>query len=131
MFTATSVQVTTAAREPAHPPNIALAALVPWWPARTHSTHCCPTAAERRQSGHAGRPQRTHDTYVSRPGCLKQVGVSTGPPLVPAGPGPGVLMSRTSLVGRLRDLDRLEDHVVDGTVVPAGLHPADRVDHVA
>src|SRR5215469_12153466 len=133
MFTATSVQVTTAAREPAHPPNIALAALVPWWPARTHSTHCCPTAAERRQSGHAGRPQRTHDTYVSRPGCLKQVGgtgVSAGPPSVPAGPGPGVLMSLSSLVRRLCDLDRLQDHVVDGTVVPAGPHPADRIDHV-
>src|SRR5580693_6781723 len=133
MLRATSVHVTTAAREPARPPNTVRAVLVSWWPARTHSTHCCPTAAERRQSGHAGRPHRTHDTYVSRPGCLKQVGgtgVSAGPP-VPAGPGPGVLMSCPSLVGRLRNLDRLQDHVLDGTVVPAGPHPADRIDHVA
>ena len=36
---------------------------------RTHSTHCCPTAAWRRQSGQAWRPHRTQETQVSLPGC--------------------------------------------------------------
>ena len=44
------------------PPNGAEPTLVPLLPSRMHSTHCWPTAAERRQSGHAGRPHRTHDT---------------------------------------------------------------------
>jgi hypothetical protein len=38
-------------------------------PSLTHSTHCWPTEAERMQSGHAWRPHRTQETYVSRPGC--------------------------------------------------------------
>src|SRR5580704_16904659 len=98
-----------------------------------HSTHCCPTAADRRQSGHAGRPQRTQDTYVSRPGCLKQVGgpASAGPLPVPPGPGLGLLISLSRLAGRLSDLNRLENHVLDRTVAAAGPHPADLVHHVA
>jgi hypothetical protein len=58
---ATSAQVTTAP-ETARPPNTALTGRVPRFPARTQSTHCWPTAAERRQSGQAGRPHRTQDT---------------------------------------------------------------------
>ena len=68
----TSDQV-TAAPVVTRPPNAVLgcrargpaSGLRPW----TQSRHCCPTGAARRQSGHAGRPQREHETYVSRPGC--------------------------------------------------------------
>src|SRR5260370_4453239 len=110
MLMATSVQVTTAPREAERPPNTPRAERVLWLPARMHSTHCCPTAADRRQSGHAGRPQRTQDTYVSRPGCLKQVGgpASPGPLPVPPGPGLGLLISLSRLSRPLRALHPLE-----------------------
>src|ERR1700758_5506963 len=97
----TSVQVTTLLVV-GRPPKTAPPLRTPRFPSRTHSTHCWPTAAERRQSGHAGRPHRTQETYVSRPGCLKQVGMlvlglASGPGgaatavllslLIPRGPG--------------------------------------------
>jgi len=71
----TNVQVTRAPLG-SRPPNSVLASRAPWFAPRMHSTHCCPTAADLRQSGHAGRPQRTHETYVSRWGCRKQVGTA-------------------------------------------------------
>ncbi|SHV10660.1 Uncharacterised protein [Mycobacteroides abscessus subsp. abscessus] len=40
--------------------------LAPCW---THSTHCCPTGADRMQAGHTGRPHRTQRTAVARSGC--------------------------------------------------------------
>jgi len=82
----TSVQVTTGAVT-TRPPNSVLAWRAPLFAPRMHSTHCWPTAADRRQSGHAGRPQRTHETYVSRPGCRKQVGTAAaaGSPVRPSG----------------------------------------------
>src|ERR1700761_88758 len=62
---------------------------------RMQSTHCWPTGADRRQSGQAGRPQREQETYVSRPGCRKQVGTpddaaapSSGGPAADPRPGP-------------------------------------------
>ena len=64
---ATSVHVTTAPAA-GRPPNVVLACRVLRVPSFTHSTHCWPTEAARMQSGHAGRPHRTQETYVSRPG---------------------------------------------------------------
>ena len=65
---ATSVQVTTAPAA-GRPPKVVRAWRVLRAPSPTHSTHCWPTEAERMQSGHAWRPHRTQETYVSRPGC--------------------------------------------------------------
>ena len=57
----TSVQVTVAP-EVSWPPNAPAGRRVVRLACRMQSTHCWPTAAERRQSGQAGRPQRTQDT---------------------------------------------------------------------
>src|SRR5215475_13586835 len=112
-LTAIRLQVTIAERE-GRPPKAATTGRVVRCPSRTQSTHCWPTAADRRQSGQAGRPQRTQETYVSRPGCRKQVGG------LPASPGSGAwLDSWSGAVTRdpcqlaAGDGDRLEHHVSD------------------
>ena len=51
-LTAIRVQVTTAVRA-GRPPKTVVGRGVLRLPSRTQSTHCCPTAAERRQSGQA------------------------------------------------------------------------------
>src|SRR5215470_12432582 len=136
-FKAISAQVTVG-RPLTLPPNGALACLTVLLPSLTHSTHCWPTAADRRQSGHAGRPQRTHETYVSRSGCRKHVGAeaeTSDPALWPGGTAI-VLAARPrrpvvdgSAVAS--DHHRLEHHVIHWPVVPAGPHPADRLDNLA
>src|SRR6266700_2999659 len=115
------------------PPNGAVAGLDPRLPSLTHSTHCWPTAADRRQSGHAGRPHLTHETYVSRSGCLKQVGAEADTSEGELGPG-GMAMSLAARPRRAAvalDHHGLKYHVVDRPVVPAGLRLADRVNHLA
>src|SRR6266571_3287758 len=98
-------------------------------PSRMHSTHCCPTGAERRQSGQAWRPHRTHETYVSRPGCRKQVG--TGEPSVgsPWIPGAFKLLSGGCAWATL-NRNRLEHHILCRTVLLSRLHPADPVHNI-
>src|SRR5215469_5055145 len=119
------VQVTHG-RSATRPPNSAVPRLTVLLPSLTHSMHCWPTAADRRQSGHAGRPQRTHDTYVSRFGCLKQVGADAETPDSALWPGGTAIV----LPARLRrpavavDLHRLEHHVIHRAVVPARPHRA-------
>src|SRR6266568_2415432 len=98
-----------------------------------HSTHCWPTAADLRQSGHAGRPHLTHETYVSRSGCLKQVGADEDTSEDALGPG-GMAMALAARPRRAAvalDHYGLKYHVVDRSVVPAGLYLADRVNHLA
>src|SRR5579875_2112128 len=93
------------------------------------STHCCPTAADRRQSGQACLPQRTHDTQVSRCGCRKQVGGVVVRPPAP-GPASGGMLPMT-LALRALDLHGLEHDVPQGPVVPAGGGAVDRIDHLS
>src|SRR5215469_13285755 len=101
------------------------------------STHCWPTAADRRQSGQAGRPHRTHETYVSRSGCLKQVGADAETPDSGLGPG-GASMALAVSPGAVRswaavalDHHGLEDDIIHRPVVPAGSYVADVFDNVA
>jgi hypothetical protein len=44
-------------------------ARTPAFPARTHSGHWKPTEAGCMHSGQMGRPHRTQETPVGRPGC--------------------------------------------------------------
>src|SRR5215469_18622437 len=131
-LTARMVQVTVAAAD-GRPPNTvrgSRAGEPPWAPGpvpRTHSTHCCPTAASRRQSGQAWRPHRTQETQVSLPGCRKQVGGVSWPPVGLAWSG-AVIGAYRRLVAL--DGDRLQHHVGPRTVARHGLNPADLVDHV-
>src|SRR5215467_1445915 len=124
-----SVQVTTG-RVVTRPPNGAAPVLDPRFPSLTHSTHCWPTAAERRQSGQAGRPHRTHETYVSRSGCLKQVGADAETSGSELGPGgDAIALAASGRRGAVAlDNHRLEDYVIGRLVVPPGPHLADRVD---
>src|SRR5712691_3627475 len=139
---ATSVQVTTALAA-GRPPKVVLARRVLRAPSPTHSTHCWPTEAERMQSGHAWRPHRTQETYVSRPGWRKQVGTPWSPPgpgatpsgrLCPPGPGSlGVLTAWSNQLGSAitaLDRDRVDGHVFHRPVLAARLDPADQVNHV-
>ena len=98
--------VTTGLPVDTRPPNWPVACLVPWFAPLTHSTHCWPTAADLRQSGQAGRPHLTHETYVSRSGCLKQVGAAADTPGSAPGPG-GTAMA---LAARLRRAAVALDH---------------------
>src|SRR5438128_12003615 len=102
-LSAIRVQVTTG-RVRTLPPNGAVAGLDPRLPSLTHATHCWPTAADRRQSGHAGRPHLTHETYVSRSGCLKQVGAGAETSGSELGPGGTAMVhpSRQMPPGRCR-----------------------------
>src|SRR5580698_6152655 len=122
----TRVQV-TAAVATGRPPKAVLACRVAGPALRTHSTHCCPTAASRRQSGQAWRPHRTQETQVSRSGCLKQVGGTSCPA--------GLAWSGAVMRGFRRPLaalddDRLQHDVGHWTVAGDGLHTADLLDHV-
>src|SRR5712691_12220157 len=139
---ATSVQV-TAALATGRPPKVVRAWRVLRAPSPTHSTHCWPTEAERMQSGHAWRPHRTQETYVSRPGWRKQVGTPWSPPgpgatpsgrLCPPGPGSlGVLTAWSNQLGSaitVLDRDRVDGHVFHRPVLAARLDPADQVNHV-
>ena len=119
----------TTGRFVTRPPNGAVADLDPRLPSLMHSTHCWPTAAERRQSGQAGRPHRTHETYVSRSGCLKQVGADAETSGSELGPGgTAIALAASCRRGAVAlDRHRLQDHVVDRPVVPPGLRLADRV----
>src|SRR5215470_17368181 len=74
MFTATSVQVTTAAREPAHPPNIALAALVP----RSHALDALLSHRSRAQAVRARGPSTAHARHVCLPARVSEAGGRNG-----------------------------------------------------
>src|SRR5215475_8877440 len=120
-LTASRVHV-TAVVAVGRPPNTVFACRVVRPAPRTHSTHCCPTAASRRQSGQAWRPHRTQETHVSLPGCRKQVGGVSWPPVGLAWSG-AVIGAYRRLVAL--DGDRLQHHVGRRTVARHGLNPAD------
>src|SRR3954464_13631981 len=89
----------------------------------THCQHCEPTDASRRQSGHAGRPQRVQWRAVSRSLWWKQVSIvvmGTGatfahPAPFPAHgrprPSPGLLAPEPPQVLRESDDRRCDPHL--------------------
>src|SRR6266516_406810 len=126
----TRIQVTIALAT-ARPPKTVRGCRTLLLPSRTHSTHCWPTAAERRQSGQAGLPHRTQDTYVSRPGCRKQVGAAVSC-WVPWPGGTAMALSRGSRrIAAAHDRDRLEDDIGDWPVVASCHRLADLIDDLA
>src|SRR6266566_7944954 len=125
----TRIQVTIALAT-ARPPKTVRGCRTLLLPSRTHSTHCWPTAAERRQSGQAGLPHRTQDTYVSRPGCRKQVGAAVSC-WVPWPGGTAMALSRGSRIVAAIDRDRLEDDILDRPVVASRHRLADLIDDLA